>query len=81
MKNASQNGNVRTSVADGKAAGRLGADRPGATDVMMRVAAVAALADQCKQEGNPGTADSLRRLARALWGKTARRNPPPSPED
>jgi len=48
---------------------------------MMRVAAVAALADQCDHEGNPGTAASLRRLARLLWGRAARRHPGTGPND
>jgi hypothetical protein len=38
------------------------------TDVVLRIAEVAALADQCDHEGNTGTAAALRRLARTLWG-------------
>lgn len=38
------------------------------TDVVLRIAEVAALADQCDHEGNTGTAAALRRLAHTLWG-------------
>ena len=38
------------------------------TEVVLRIAEVAALADQCDYEGNTGTAAALRRLARTLWG-------------
>ncbi len=38
------------------------------TDVVLRIAEVAALADQCDHEGNTGTAAAMRRLARTLWG-------------
>lgn len=38
------------------------------TNVVLRIAEVAALADQCDHEGNTGTAAAMRRLARTLWG-------------
>lgn len=38
------------------------------TDVVLRIAEVAALADQCDHEGNTETAAAMRRLARTLWG-------------
>ncbi len=38
------------------------------TDIVLRIAEVAALADQCDHEGNTETATAMRRLARTLWG-------------
>jgi hypothetical protein len=61
MKTASQNGKRKPPIVVAKATGEE-------TDVIMRIAAAAALADQCEQEGNPETADAMRRLAYALWG-------------
>jgi hypothetical protein len=68
MKSASQNGKLKPSVTDGTVTDEE-------SDPVMRIAAVAALADQCEQEGNPETANALRRLARALWGNLPRRQP------
>jgi hypothetical protein len=77
MQNASQNNKIETPSAEkpfedrrkdvGPAAGAAGSD-----DLVMHIAHVAALADQCDKEGNPATAIALRRVAEALWGDAFR---------
>ncbi len=58
MKKASQNAK--------KASNRRPFPFGAKTDVVLRIAEIAALADQCDHEGNTGTAAALRRLARTL---------------
>lgn len=60
MKKTSQNAK--------KASKRRSSPFGATTDVVLRIAEIAALADQCDHEGNTGTAAAMRRLARTLWG-------------
>lgn len=50
-------------------------DSETADALIMHIARVATLANQCDREGNPATAIALRRVAEALWGDAFRLHP------
>lgn len=85
MQNALQNETVGVSPVrkppfDSKIENMLDPATETAEDLVMRIAQVAGLADQCEREGNQATAIALRRVAEALWGDAFHHHPKAKPE-
>lgn len=80
MQNASHNDKTGTPSTENPSEERR-VERAPALDsemadaLVMHIARVASLANQCDREGNPATAIALRRVAEALWGDAFRLHP------